>query len=344
MIDFAYPWVLLALPPYLALVIYAASRPKPSLVVSNVAPFKEVAGRIRLFRLVNLPFAIAAIAIAVLIVALARPRYGDEIIQRRAEGIDIMIAVDLSGSMNAIDVPRHITTERQLEQAYKDQSVRNRLEVAKAEIAAFIERRPNDRIGLISFGPKPYVTCPPTLDHAWLIAHLDNLEPGIIGDGTGIAAPIASATHRLKEAESKRRVLILFTDGSNNIEAKITPRQAAKLADKYNVTIYTVGIGSKRAYMLQNSFFGQRFMAYPGEFDEELLKDLSSTSKGRYYKADDAEGLEAAMKEIDKLEKTSAEEPRYIEYAEYAPKLIVMALAALILAFALEHTVCLRIP
>ena len=144
--------------------------------------------------------------------------------------------------------------------------------MAKEEIIKFIEKRPNDRIGLVGFANLPYSACPPTLDHGWLIQNMNRLEPGVIGDKTGIAGPIASAVQRLKNSDSKRRVIVLFTDGSNNVDARVSPRQAAKLAKEFNIIIYTVGIGSNRAYALQRGFFGTQFTEVQGEFDEKLLK------------------------------------------------------------------------
>lgn len=344
MTTFAYPLALLLLIPFAAAVFYAARKPKPTVKVSSLKPFAP-RGKIRAAGVLGLPFLLYALAAILLIVALARPRKGIEHLLHRAEGIDIMLAIDLSGSMKALDVPANITSEGQLRRALDNGEIKNRLEVAKEEIVRFIERRPNDRIGLISFAPLPYVVCPPTLDHPWLIRNLARLQPGMIGDATGIAGPIASAVHRLKNADSKRRVVVLFTDGSNNVDAKISPRQAAKLAKKFDVVIYTVGIGSNRGYVFQQGMFGRSHLVpLQGEFDEDLLKDLADLSEGRYYKAADAEGLENAMNEIDKLEKTTVEQPRYMEYKEWAPRLIIVALGMLLAGFLLEHTLYLKIP
>jgi Ca-activated chloride channel family protein len=170
------------------------------------------------------------------------------------------------------------------------------------------------------------------------------LKPGIIGDATGIAGPIASAVHRLKDADSKRRVLVLFTDGSNNVNAKISPRQAAKLANQFGVVIYTVGIGSSQAYVLQKTMFGEQFVPIPGQFDEPLLKDIAKLSEGKYYRAADSEGMAKVMDEINKMEKTTKEQPRIIDYRELAPYFITAAIVLVLLAFALENTILLRIP
>jgi Ca-activated chloride channel family protein len=282
--------------------------------------------------------------VALLILALSRPQEGLEQVRQRAEGIDIMLAIDLSGSMEAVDVPANIRSGKDFRDGILSGKYNNRLEVAKKEIKRFIKSRPNDRIGLIGFAPLPYNACPPTLDHGWLISHLDRLKPGIIGDATGIAGPIASAVHRLKDADSKRRVLVLFTDGSNNVNAKISPRQAAKLANQFGVVIYTVGIGSSQAYVLQKTMFGEQFVPIPGQFDEPLLKDIAKLSEGKYYRAADSEGMAKVMDEINKMEKTTKEQPRIIDYRELAPYFITAAIVLVLLAFALENTILLRIP
>ena len=217
--------------------------------------------------------------------------------------------------------------------------------MAKDEIAAFIAGRPNDRIGLIGFANLPYNVCPPTLDHAWLLRNLERLQPGSIGDKTGIAGPVASGVERLRKSDAKRRVMVLFTDGSNNVEARVSPRQAAKLAGEFDVTLYTVGIGSNRAYVLQRGgVLGDRFIPISDEFDEPLLKDMAESGKGKYYRAADSESLAAVMEEINKMEKTSVEQPRYIEYTEFGPRLVVAAMVMLLIAVVSGHSVFLKIP
>jgi Ca-activated chloride channel family protein len=285
-----------------------------------------------------------SLAIILLIFALARPQLGTERVVIRAKGIDIIIAIDLSGSMQAIDIPKNINDEKELYAAIRSGKIQNRLESAKREIKHFIECRPNDRIGLIGFAEMAYNICPPTLDHAWLIANMNRLQPGIIGDRTGIASPIASAVHRLEKSDSKRRVMVLFTDGSNNIEDRISPRQAAKFAQTGNVVIYTVGIGSDDACVPQQTMGGVMLAPIKGEFDEKLLKDIAQFSEGKYYRAADADGLEKVMSEINKIEKTIIEQPKYIDYREFAPDVMLIAIIMTLLAFALEHTLWIKAP
>ena len=331
--------------PYAALLIYALKRRKPSLIIPSARVFKSANPRGSFHPLASLPFLLHALGLAVLIFAAARPQKGIEMLKQRAEGIDIMLAIDLSGSMKAIDVPEKYKSEQEVYDALRKGILDSRINIAKKEIRKFIERRPNDRIGLIAFAPLPYVACPPTLDHAWLYAHLDQLQPNVIGQQTGIAGPIASAVHRLKDSDSKRRVLVLFTDGSNNVNARITPRQAAKLAKTFNVIVYTVGIGSRNSFIVQNNpLFGRSLRQMGEDFDEELLKDIAKLSGGKYYTASDAKGLEKVMMEIDKLEKTTKEQPRYVDYRELGSRFVIWGLALILVAFILESTVTLKIP
>ena len=331
----------------LALVLLRAwFKPVPALRVPSLRPFKAASkgklSRINLRKLV--PFLLYSIGGVMLIVALAGPREGMEEIRRRADGIDIMVALDLSGSMRAIDVPPGIRTERELEVAMASGKVKDRLGTAKEEIAKFIKARPNDRIGLIAFAPLPYVVCPPTLDHARLIANLDRLESGSIGDATGIAGPVASAVQRLKDSDSKRSIIVLFTDGANNVNAKITPRQAAKLANTFDITLYTVGIGSRNSVMKLDSMFGSSFQRVEGSFDEKLLQEMADTTGGVYYKAADGESMAKAMAQIDQLEKTSVEQNIIVNWKEFYPLFCWLAIAFLLIGFAYEHALRVSVP
>ena len=337
MFEFAYPWVLCLLPvPVLALLYAMFLKKSPSIVVSSVRSFRKV----RAPRRPDFARLCMTLAGIVLVAALARPRFGDEQVMIRSQGIDIILAVDLSGSMQAMDVPESITSGRQLMDAVRSGKVKNRLEVAKEEIRRFIEARPNDRIGLIGFAPLAYSIAPPTLDHAWLLAHLKRLEPGMIGDATGIASPLASGVGRLKDSAAPRRVLVLFTDGRNTAENRLTPEQAAELAKQFNVIIHTVGIGSRNAYVMM----GGGFAPMEDEFDEELLRSLAAITGGSYFHAADAEGMRKVMNEINQLEKTTIEQPKYIEFREYAPYFALAALALMMLGLTARCTWELRLP
>ena len=342
---FALPWFLLLYIPFIVLCLLALKYKKPTIIIPSIKPFKKANPSKKLSLVTGVPFLLYVLGTACLIFALSRPQYGIEQLKQKAEGIDIMLAIDLSGSMDAVDVPRSYTEEKDVYAALKRGVLKKRIKIAKAKIRQFIERRPNDRIGLIAFANLPYLACPPTLDHSWLYAHLDRLRPDLIGNATGIAGPIAAAVHRLKNSDSKRKIVVLFTDGSNNVDARVSPRQAARLAKTFNVIIYTVGIGSSNAYVVQDHpFYGQVLRSLGSQFDEKLMKDIASFSDGKYFKAANEKGLETVMKEIDKLEKTTKEQPRYIDYSEIGFPFLKLGFVMILAAFILSHTFMIKIP
>ena len=343
--SWMHPWALaaLALVPLGYLYLAYVKKP-PTLVVSTVRPFRAGDGKKRRRR--NLDFAewCFLAALTLLIVACARPRRGDEKIVLRAQGIDMIFAVDMSGSMGAFDVPSELKTRRELAAALRSGELRDRLETAKEEIARFVGMRPNDRIGLVGFAEFAYSFVPPTLDHDWLLTRLKTLRPGQIGDATGIASPIVSAVSRLKNSDSPRRVLVLFTDGADNVAHRVTPEQAAEIARECKVAIHTVGIGGDRAVMVADTPFGKQLHTYAGQFDEPRLRRIAELSGGRYFHAGDAAGLRDVMERINALETTSREQPKFIEYREYAPHLALAAAAFVLLGFLAMQTWKLRLP
>ena len=343
----AYPGMLFLLIGLLLFLIRHCLKKNPAVSVSTLAPFRKVEKQTfsagRLFRKA-LPVFFYALGGICMILALSSPREGIEQIRRRTEGIDIIIALDLSGSMQAIDVPGNIRTEKELADALSSGKVMNRLAAAKKEVAKFIDARPNDRMGLVVFAQLPYLVCPPTLDHAWLLANLNRLESGVIGNQTSIAPPIATAVRRLKDSDSKRKVIVLFTDGVDTVKSRITPLQAAKLAETFNITVYTVGIGSNNAVIRQEGFFGSGFIRASGEFDEKLLQEIAKTTSGSYYKAEDGTSMRKAMEQIDKLEKTSVEQSISVNWKEFYPILSLLACGLLLAGLFLEKTFCLTLP
>lgn len=341
MMEFAYPWVLfflLILPLLYYFELYVKKRPRIS--VATIRPFNPNKSKKKFFGFSRW---LILIGVTFLIIALARPRFGDEKVVIRSMGIDIVLAIDMSGSMQAMDVPRNVTDGQKLLSMVKNKEVINRLEVAKREIKKFIEARPNDRIGLIGFADLAYSFAPPTLDHSWLIDRLEQLTPGMIGDATGIASPIGSAVNRLKNSTAKRRVLVLFTDGANTAENRLTPEQTAQLAKEMNVVIHTVGIGSKNAFVFSPEY-GNRFLPVEGSFDEELMRNIAKITGGSYFAASDAEGMKEVMSQINSLEKTVIEQPKYMEYKEYAPIIGLLALIFIFTGFFIENTWKLRLP
>lgn len=345
MFSLAYPWALLGLIPLGALFYYIwRYRPLPALRVSSTKVFVQSGAAKR--PKPGICFFLAWIGMTLLILALARPRLGSEQITIRAEGIDMILALDLSGSMQLIDIPEEITSEKALSRAIESGELTNRLEVAKVALSNFIDKRPNDRIGLIGFAELPYTIAPPTLDHKFLQGQFQQLTPGVIGDNTGIAGPLASGIKRLEDSQASRRVLVLFTDGANNVDNRITPEQAAALAGENDVVIYTVGIGGNRSVVIQTDPFGRQILMPTGEatFDEASLKKIAQVGNGKYFRANDAEAFQQVMDEINSLEKTVFEQPSYMEYKEFGPALIVLGGVCLLLGYLLEHTIKLSLP
>lgn len=344
MIHFHSPWWgLLAIPLTAGFLVWLCRTP-PAIRVSAIEPFEKAGGTRRSIARI-LPGSLYYLGLALMTVALMRPQFGLERTVRRAEGIDMVLALDASGSMQAYDVPAGVTSERQLMRGINNGSVKNRIEIAKEALQRFVERRPNDRIGLIAFATLPFVASPPTLDHDFLLGHLEMVEAGTLGDHTGIAAPIASGTTRLKQSDAKRRVLVLFTDGDNNVDDRITPEQAARIAETFDVVLYTVGIGSERAYrVVAHPFGGSRLRRQAGSYNRELMERISEITGGRFFEADDAATFDEVMDEIDALETTSLEQPVFMDYQERFVPWAVAGLICILAAFVLENTFLQIIP
>ncbi len=339
------PWFLILLPILIIVLIRGVMKRPPSLVIGALRPYAlSISQKQMIFSPVRIPLLLEGIGMLCLIIALIRPQHGVEETIRRTEGIDIMLALDVSGSMQAYDIPSAVSDKNTVVRLLNSGQLKPRIDVAKEEVKNFIDKRPNDRIGVLGFAANTYTVCPPTLDHEFLKSHLDRLEAGILPDGTGIAAPIANSTTRLKDSKAKRRVLVLFTDGDNNVDAKITPQQASKIARMFDVIIHTVGIGSDRAFVVRKGFFGNQMLNVQDNFNRELLEDISAETKGRYFAARDGDGLRQVMTEIDSLEKTNIEQPTYIDYKELYRNWLTWGLSLIALGAILEHTICLRVP
>lgn len=255
-------------------------------------------------------------ALALLIVAVARPQLGRAASQVRSEGIDIMLAVDVSGSMLAEDF--------QLEDGRA-----NRLDAVKAVVREFLAKRPNDRVGLVLFAARPYTQAPLTLDHGWLLANLDRARIGMIEDGTAVGSALASAVGRLEGSEAKSKVVILLTDGVSNA-GKVPPMTAAESAKALGYRVYTIGAGTRgTAPYPQLDPFGRKvYVNMPVDVDEDTLTKVAETTGGRYFRATDTESLRNIYAEIDQLETTSQEGLQYLDYDELY---VWFGLAALLL-------------
>lgn len=278
---------------------------------------------------------VPALRLAVLgltILALARPQFGRAESRYRGEGIDIMLAVDISGSMLAEDFT-------------VDEERVNRLEAVKSVVKDFVEDRPNDRIGLVLFGARPYTQCPLTLDHGWLLQNLERAQIGMIEDGTAIGSALATAAARLKSSEAKSKVVILLTDGQNNA-GKVSPLTAADAAATLEIKTYTIGAGTRglAPFPARDLFGNVVYQPVQVDIDEETLTEIADKTGGRYFRATDTESLKKIYDDIDRLERTEFEAPRYLDYDEWYPWLLLPAVLLLGLELSLSQTVLRRLP
>ena len=272
------------------------------------------------------------LGLALFIIGMARPQVGGGgKSPRQASGIDIVVAIDLSGSMRSEDFELHGARA-------------NRVEVAKEVLESFIDHRVDDRIGLVVFAGAAYVAAPPTLDHDFLLRNvkrLDVLQEG----GTAIGSALSAAANRLRELKSKSRIVILMTDGQNN-SGKVSPLTAADTAAALGIKVYTVGVGirGKAPYPYIDPFGQKRYQMVEVDLDEDTLTKISNRTGGKYFRADNTETLRAIYDEIDKLEKSKAETKRHAYYDELMGLFVGPGLFLLFLELILGHTVWRKLP
>lgn len=270
-----------------------------------------------------------AVSLLFLFVALARPQFVNHVQEMKGEGVDIILAVDTSGSMNALDL-------------FWDGKRVNRLEIIKHVIEKFVAKRVYDRIGVIVFGDTAYTQCPLTTDHDMINAYLDMLKIGMAGDGTAIGNGLAVSIKRLKDQKTKSKVVILLTDGRNN-SGTVTPEIAVDLAKQYNVKVYTVGVGSNGPIPFpEETPLGTRIVQMELDLDETLLKSIADESHGQYFRARDTEELQLIYDEINKLEKSEIKLSEYKEVEELFIWPLSMG-AVLLLASLITRHVWLRV-
>lgn len=269
--------------------------------------------------------------ILLLVLAIARPQSGKKTTEIITEGVDIMLVLDTSGSMQALDF--EVGGKRI-----------NRLEVAKNVVADFVKGRENDRLGMVVFAEEAFTQCPLTLDHGVMLSFLNKVQIGMAGDGTAIGSAIGTAVKRLKDIKAKSKVIILLTDGRNNA-GRLNPEKAAEIAKKYGVKIYTIGAGTKgKAPFLVKTFFGSRYVYKQVDIDEGTLRQIADITGGKYFRAQDTEGLKKIYTQIDKLEKTEVMTKEYIDYNELFSWPLLLALGVLLLEMLLANTRFRRIP
>ncbi len=322
-IEFAQPgflWLLLLVPVMIAYYVWREQKLYGSLSVSSLRGFWTPGQHLfRSMRHSVLVFRV--LALSALIVAMARPQSSFSWQNSTTEGIDIIIASDISGSMLAEDFQP------------------NRLEAGKNIGIDFIKGRPNDRIGLVIFSGESFTQCPLTIDHEVLINQYLQIKNGMIDDGTAIGMGLATAVNRLKDSEAKSKVVILLTDGSNNM-GSIPPLTAAEIAKQFNIRVYTVGIGTHgfAPYPVQTPM-GVQYQKMPVDVDEGTLTKIANTTGGKYFRATDNEALKTIYNQIDKLEKAKIDVTQYHKKTEMFFPFAAIALALLLLEFIFKNNI-----
>ncbi len=284
-------------------------------VLGNVKPNLKV-------RLRNVPFLFRLIALALIIVALARPQSKTSWQDIKTEGIDIVIAFDISASMLAKD--------------FKP----DRLEAAKEVAISFIDKRPNDRIGLVIFSGESFTQCPLTSDHNILKNLFKDVKTGMVQDGTAIGMGLATAVNRIKDSKAKSKVIILLTDGVNN-SGSVSPELAAEIAVPFGIRVYTIGVGTTGMALSPVALYPNGQYAYDYvevKIDEDVMRKISELTNGKYFRATNKQKLEEIYKEIDTLEKSIIEEKQYTKKNEMFLPFAAAAFLFLVLEFILKNT------
>lgn len=321
-----YLWLLTLLAPMTAYYVWRTMQGGAAIRISTVAGVLHAPKTVRHY-LRHLPFALRAAAFALLVVALARPQDIEQNVRTNTEGIDIVLAIDVSASMLARDFrPDRITA-------------------AKEVAGSFVADRYGDRIGLVAFAGEAFTQSPLTTDQSTLQTLLARIRSGLIEDGTAIGNGLATAINRLRESDAKSKVIILLTDGVNN-QGQIAPMTAAEIAKAQGIRVYTIGVGTEgmAPYPAIDMFGNLTFVNQKVEIDEKVLKAISDMTGGRYFRATDKEKLKAVYDEINQLEKSKIEVMEHISYHELFLTWALAALGLLFAEFLLSNLVLKRIP
>ncbi len=331
-ISFAHPWVLwlLLVPPLIAVLRGRRGR-APAVQYSGLSLLGDL-GRARRVRAGDWIAALRYLALACFILALARPQEVDTTSQVQESGIDLMLAIDLSPSMDALDY-------------HENGQEISRVQAVRETVSKFIEARPNDRIGMVVFAGEPYLMSPLTLDHDWLLQNVDRLQVGLAGDATAIGSALAVCANRLRHENSKSKIIVLLTDGANNA-GKISPMAAAEAAHALGIKIYTIGAGSNDvAKFPRRNMFGQvEYTTIPVDIDNDALQRIADVGGGKFFRAADTETLHHVYDEINRLETSKASARQYSHFTEYFMWAVYPGLLLFGLEMGLGHTRLRRVP
>lgn len=318
-------YLLLLLVPMIGWYIWKHQELHASLQISSLRGFSQIK-KSRKSYLRHIPFGLRCLTIIFLTIALARPQSTNNLRDVTTEGIDIMISLDISGSMKAMDFEP------------------NRLDAAKNVATDFISERTNDKIGLVVFAAESFTQCPLTVDKAVLTNLIQDVRIGMLKDGTAIGHGLATAVKRIKESDAKSKVIILLTDGVNN-RGEIHPLTAAEMAKSFGIRIYTIGVGSHgTAPVPVNTAFGQQVKEMEVKIDEEMMQEVAQMTDGQYFRATDENKLRSIYEEIDQMEKSKVEVKEYTQKSEEFILFGLLALAFLLSEILLRNTILRNLP
>ena len=308
-----YLFLLLLLIPIVGWYIWKLHNTRAAVQLSSTASLARQPKSLRIW-LIHVPFVLRVVIVALLSLALARPQISNRWQSESTEGIDIMMALDISGTMLGEDLKP------------------NRLEAAKAVATEFVISRPNDQIGLVVFAGESFTQCPLTTDHAVLVNLFQSVKFGMIEDGTAIGLGLANAVNRMKDSPTKSKVVILLTDGSNN-RGDIDPQTAAEIAKTFNIRVYAIGVGSysKEVRVPMYTPYGVQYGTMSSEFDETTLRNIAQMTCGEYFRATDNNSLRAIYQQIDQLEKTKIRVREYSKRTEHFMPFLLAAFVCLLL-------------
>ena len=325
--EFAYPWVLplLLVIPYLVYWYIKTCRQQiPAVRITTTHFLKDTAGIKSNIR--HLPFILRMLALSAVIIALARPREQFTKQQIDGKGIDIILCIDISGSMTEQDF------------------VPNRLEAAKKVATSFVESRPGDEIGVVIFSSQSFTLCPLTVDHTAVLNQINNIQNGYLQEeGTAIGSGLATSVDRLRNSTNKSKVIILLTDGVD-FGGQIPPDVALNMAKLYGIKVYTIGVGSNANRIDDNHHPLSNGNSSPLDFNEGLLKQLAAETGGQYYHATDNAALQNIYKSIDRLEKSNITVTTYKRYTEQFQWFVLVAVVLVVLEVLLRLTVLRKFP
>jgi len=330
--QFAHPWALLLLLLLPLMAVLRGHRGKDAAIqYSGLSLFGPLL-RGRKVQAGGWLSALRYLALACFLIALARPQHVDSTTQVQESGIDMMLAIDLSPSMQALDF-------------HKNGEEISRVDVVRETVAQFVKDRPNDRLGMVVFAGQAYLMSPLTLDHNWLLQNVERLQVGLAGDATAIGSAIAVSSNRLRHESGKSKIIVLLTDGANNA-GKITPYAAAEAAHALGIKIYTIGAASSDVakFPMRDMFGRVVYTTIPVDIDVDAMKKIADITGGKYYRATDYDSLKNVYADINKLETTQVAVKHFEHVKEYFVWAIYPGLLFLGLEIALAHTRWRRLP